>query len=405
MLIKKKGWGKFLAMALVFTFLFQCVGMIAPGPASAATTELTITKYAVDRTTVLDQKTVNYQWLENPDNIPVMGDGETHYYHQGPVFIDEPADNPTELERLRWNEDEDTNWDTKDMGKVKGNKVEDLCNLVGGMAEGDSLQIKASDGMTKNFAYKNVYQYSDREGPMVVCWYKDGLYPDSGYTDGMRLVWFAEATYKEGPTSIEGLPSGNYHVFGNWDWHEAAEPEYWYYYNLQYPTTTGISVQKISQLNIYSNEPVPVTPPALTADTSDNQVDQVIDITFATDAAWEAAITGITVDGNALADTQYTVTAGSINIVADVFSAAADYVIAVQATGYEDATVTQPVVAASPIALTIDGNVVDTPITYTLADLQAMPVSSVVNGGKTYTGVAVDYLLSTLGTVEDDWIV
>jgi hypothetical protein len=104
-----------------------------------------------------------------------MGDGETRYYHQGPVFKDDP--DPDMQELLRWNEEEDQNWDVKDMGAVKGNNVKDLCELVGGMAEGDTLQNQARDGLKKTFAYKNVYQYEDREGPMVVCWYQDGKYP------------------------------------------------------------------------------------------------------------------------------------------------------------------------------------------------------------------------------------
>ena len=342
MFFKKKGWGRFLTITLVFTFLFHCIGMIVPEPASAATTELTITKYAVDGTTVLEQMTVDYHWLENPDNIPVLGDGATHYYHQGPVFIYEPADDPVELERLRWNEEEDKNWDTKDMGAVKGNNVKDLCELVGGMAEGDLLEIKAPEGFKKTFAYKNVYEYSDREGPMVITWY-NGKYPDTGYTEGMRLVWFAEATLKaNGPSG-----SGYYHVFGNWDWHEAADPEYWYYYNNEFPTTTGISVQNVYQLNIYSNEPVPLAAPVLTADTEGNEVGQPIDITFTDDADWRAAITGVTVDGSALTSGQYTVTAGNINIAAGVFTASGEYVIVVKATGYSDASVSQSITAAS----------------------------------------------------------
>ena len=40
------------------------------------------------------------------------------------------------------------------MGAVKGTNVKDLCELVGGMAEGDTLQIKASDGFKKEYAYK-----------------------------------------------------------------------------------------------------------------------------------------------------------------------------------------------------------------------------------------------------------
>lgn len=245
-----------------FVILTMVFGLVAVNPqsAKAATTELTITKYAVDGKTIIAQKTVTYQELrdgvlEDGTEIPIMGDGETVYYHQGPVFIDYP--DPEEQERLRWNEEEDRNWDTKDMGAVKGTNLKDLCELVGGMEEGDEVELLASDGFKKKFAYKNVYEYSDREGPMVVCWYKDGKYPDSGYNDGMRLVWFAEATYKEGPTDVIGLPSGDYHVFGNYDWKLAAEPEYWYYYQGEYPTTTGLSVQNVAFLNIYSNDPVP----------------------------------------------------------------------------------------------------------------------------------------------------
>ena len=91
---------------------------------------------------------------------------------------------------------------------------------------------------------------------MVVCWYKDGMYPDSGYTEGMRLVWFADDS-----VNPDGL-----HVFGNYDWKlAAADPGDWYYYygnNGKYPTTTGLSVQKISELKIYSNEPAPEAPAA-----------------------------------------------------------------------------------------------------------------------------------------------
>lgn len=236
---------------LLVALLAMLPAFFTPTEASAAgTTSLTIKKLASDGTTVLAEKTVTYQWLMNPENITVMGDGSTHYYHQGPVFIDDP-DEETE-QALRWNPEEDKNIETKGMGALKGSNVKDLCELVGGMAEGDSLRIKSPDGFYKNFAYKNVYQYSDREGPMVVCWYKDGKYPDAGYNDGMRLVWFAD-------TSVN--PWG-YHVFGNWDWHEAADSEYWYYFQGEYPTTTGLSVQNISELIIYSTQAPPATPAA-----------------------------------------------------------------------------------------------------------------------------------------------
>ena len=252
MLIRKNGWGKLFICLMLSLFLGFALITVMPQSATAATTELTIKKLASDGVTVLAEKTVDYRWLMDPENIEVMGNGETHYYHQGPVFIDDL--DPDEQERLRWNEEEDTNYLGKDMGAARGTNVRDLCKLVGGMKEGETLQIKAVDGLKKTFAYKNVYEYSEREGPMVVCWETcwegDVLYPDTGYKDGMRLVWFADDS-----VNPDGL-----HVFGNFDWKLAADPEYWYYYqdgSEKYPTTTGLSVKYVSELTIYSNESVP----------------------------------------------------------------------------------------------------------------------------------------------------
>jgi|GEM_PF-849516 len=219
---------------------------------SAATTQVEIVKYANDGKTVISQRTVSYQWMM--DNLPVLGDGVTHYYHQGPVFKDDP--DPVVQEQLRWNPEEDTNVLEKDMGAVKGTNIRDLCDLVGGMSTGEEVKIRAADGWSMWFGYKNVYDYSSREGPIVLCWYQNGKYPDSGYNDGMRLVWFAD-------DSVNTLGPGGtgVHAFGNWDWHEAAAPEYWYYYNGGWPTTTGLSGFTISGISLYSDDPVPVILP------------------------------------------------------------------------------------------------------------------------------------------------
>ncbi len=234
---------------LVTAILLLAVCMVAP--AMAATTSVEIRKYANDGTTILNSTTVNYTWMM--DNLPVMGDGITHYYHQGPVFIDDP-DAATQ-EMLRWNPEEDTNVLEKDMGAVKGTNLKDLCDLVGGMSPGEEVKILSSDGWNRMWAYKNVYEYSDREGPIGICWFKDGKYPDSGYSEGMRMVWFAD-------DSVNTLgPNGTgVHAFGNWDWHEAADEKYWYYYqqgNEKYPTTTGLSGQYVNRIYIYSNEAPP----------------------------------------------------------------------------------------------------------------------------------------------------
>ena len=209
--------------------------------ASAATTEVHIARYAVDNVTVINESTVTYQWMEA--NLPVMGDGTTHYYHQGPVFIDD-AD-PAHKEQLRWNAAEDTNVKEKDMGAVKGTALKDLCELVGGMSHGDTVKIKAADGFIKTFAYENIYSPAARQGSMVITWYHDadGYVPE--YRTGMRLVFFADNS-----TNPWGI-----HAFGNYDWHESAAPEYWYYYRQgdeKYPTTTGLSVQYVSDILIYS---------------------------------------------------------------------------------------------------------------------------------------------------------
>jgi hypothetical protein len=231
------------AVSVLSVMLFSGSDALAAG----GTTSVTVTKYASDKTTILSEQTVTYQYLR--DNLPVQGDGTTHYYHQGPVFLDDTA-NATNQELLRWNAAEDRNVQEKDMGAVKGTNFVDLCNMVGGMAAGDSLKVQSSDGWSKLFAYKNVYQYSNREGPMVLTWFKDGLYPDTGYTDGMRLVWFADAS-----TNPWGV-----NAFGNWDWHQAADPQYWYFYvqsGQNYPTTTGISAMYVSKIMIYSTFSVP----------------------------------------------------------------------------------------------------------------------------------------------------
>jgi hypothetical protein len=216
---------------------------------SAATTEVHIVKYAADNTTVLGEKTVTYQWMET--NLPVLGDGTTHYYNQGPVFVDD-AD-PAREEQLRWNPAEDKNVKEKDMGAVKGTNLKDLCDLAGGMATGDVVKIKADDGFAKTFAYENVYTPTPGQGPMVITWYHadEGYVPQ--YRTGLRLLFFADNS-----TNPWGI-----HAFGNNDWYQSAAPEYWYYYRQgdeKYPTTTGLSVQYVSGILIYSRSTTPAEP-------------------------------------------------------------------------------------------------------------------------------------------------
>jgi hypothetical protein len=210
--------------------------LISFSPGLAATNQVRIVLYADDGFSVLNETTVDYRWMEA--NLPVRGDGITHYYVQGPVFVDDPEE--------RWNPEEDANVLEKDMGAVKGTDLRDLCDLVGGMEPGDTVTIRASDGFSKNFAYENVYEPSSRQGTMVIAWYEANQSYVPGYADGMRLIFFADTS-----TNKWGI-----HAMGNYDWHESAEEEYWHYYyqdGQAYPTTTGLTVRYISEIKIWSS--------------------------------------------------------------------------------------------------------------------------------------------------------
>ena len=130
---------------LLLAVLLFCTALFAV-PVMAATTQLHIVKYANDGTTILNETTKTYQWMQS--NLPVLGDGTTHYYHQGPVFKDNA--NETLEQELRWNPDEDSN--EKDQGAVKGTNLKDLCDLVGGMNTGETVKLRGSEAFPQPLA-------------------------------------------------------------------------------------------------------------------------------------------------------------------------------------------------------------------------------------------------------------
>ena len=69
---------------LLVGLLLLVAGSPGVALAAGATAELHIAKVAADGSTVIAERTVSYEWME--ENLPVYGDGATHYYHQGPVF-------------------------------------------------------------------------------------------------------------------------------------------------------------------------------------------------------------------------------------------------------------------------------------------------------------------------------
>jgi hypothetical protein len=206
--------------------------------ATGATTSVRVAKYADDGETVLLETTVSYEWMEA--NLPVQGDGVTRYYHQGPVF-----------EGAVWDTDETAN--LKDKGAVKGTDIKDLCELVGGMSPGEEVMLRAVDGYHLELAYVNVYEPSDRQGPVALCWYKAeeqgkgygwGYPGNDAYNNAMQIVFMAETTNGEGK-----------HVFGNSDMLVCLPDEEYQHFYEGYPSTNGLSGKWISEVLIYSGEP------------------------------------------------------------------------------------------------------------------------------------------------------
>jgi hypothetical protein len=97
-------------------------------------------------------------------------------------------------------------------------------------------------------------------------------------------------------------------------------------------SATGYPVDCVTQ-NIYE------TAPTLTADTSNNDTTNQIDITFTDNSAWRTAFIGLTVDGDEVTS-GYTVSSGHIIFDAGVL-AAGSHTIRVSANYFLDANVTQ----------------------------------------------------------------
>jgi hypothetical protein len=233
-----------LLAGLCIVLLFGLVTTtISPQPATAligATTEVHLVKFAHDGSTVLEERTVGYEWMK--DNLTPYGDGKTHYYHQGPVF-----------EGDRWDPGETIN--LKDKGAVKGTDIKDLCDLVGGMSPGDEVMIHAPDGYHTEYGYDNVYEPLDRQGPIVLCWYNgedssfgerwgEGYPGDGAYRTAMQIVIMAKTTNPEGK-----------YVFGNTDMQECLPELSQHFYSEGsniYPSTNGLSVKWVDELRIYT---------------------------------------------------------------------------------------------------------------------------------------------------------
>jgi hypothetical protein len=227
-----------LGILLLFALLVQ-VFPLSSALAAGATTSVHIVKYAEDGVTVLSDKTVSYQWME--DHLPKCGDGVMHYYLQGPTF---------DLNNL-WDPNETVN--LKDKGAVMGTNLKDLCDIVGGMDSGDEVMLLAVDNWSIKFKYANVYQPQDRQGTIALCWYNGGEgYPsNSGYNAALQIVIMAKTTNAEGK-----------YVFGNADMQAVMPLQAYFYQDSEglFPSTNGLSGKWINRMVIYPSGTSPEIP-------------------------------------------------------------------------------------------------------------------------------------------------
>ena len=217
----------FLVYVVMFAIFVGCMnGSAAP------TTGLTVS--VIENNTTIEELKFDYRWME--EHLPVFGDGITHYYHQGPVFQGDP-----------WDPDETVN--LRDMGAVKGTRVQDICNLTGGIAEGDEVMIKAVDGYYILFDASTLLTPHPLSGPLVITWFNgdesgagerqgSGYVPD--YYMGMRLIFCAPKN-----------PETGRHVFGNTDMKEALPERAQYFYSGLYPSTGGLSAKWVDEVRVY----------------------------------------------------------------------------------------------------------------------------------------------------------
>ncbi|MDF2941826.1 MAG: glycoside hydrolase family 16 [Herbinix sp.] len=90
------------------------------------------------------------------------------------------------------------------------------------------------------------------------------------------------------------------------------------------------------------NPPV-LQAPMIIADSTDNNVGNAVDISFQDNEQWRAAIKTVKINGQTIAADKYTVAAGNINFAIDNFTEARNYIILVQAEGYDVTSVVQAV--------------------------------------------------------------
>jgi hypothetical protein len=139
-------------------------------------------------------------------------------------------------------------------------------------------------------------------------------------------------------------------------------------------TTEGFSTTNKFARWVYRMDVGPISGARLTADTTDNEIGQLIEITVTGEpTGWYEAITQVKVDEDVLDREQYEITAGKITINSGVFIEPGTYTITVEASGFMDSTVIQEITGAgvpAPPVLKAEAsdNIIGDPVEITFTD-------------------------------------
>ncbi|NCB26332.1 MAG: hypothetical protein EOM62_12790, partial [Bacteroidia bacterium] len=222
-----------------------CIGLLVGAVSAAPTTSVEISRIAADGTTVLANQTVTFASMK--ENLPITGDGVTHYGHQGPVFEGDPWDPQEKIS-------------TDDKGALRGTSILDLSSLVGGIPENSTVKIMATGdleyGFSRTFSSSYIISPDPSMGPLVLVWEVNGVNVSAAgssgdASDGMRIYFFAD----------DG-------VFGNYDMLQTMPESDRYNFSGTLPSTRGLSVYNVNKIKIYTNEtdytPTPTTTPTPT---------------------------------------------------------------------------------------------------------------------------------------------
>jgi hypothetical protein len=166
----------------------------------------------------------------------------------------------------------------------------------------------------------------------------------------------------DGPVEYnsEGLIAGHSTAFGPTSLPTECEDQpavylRWKYYSVPVSGAAGTRPRlRVDDISVTSSSAGALTPPDLTADATNNNVDNNIDITFTDDATWRNAIASVRVNGTPLSGGDYAVLSGIIRLIPSngntLLTVAGLKNVAVEATGYTNAMVAQQIDAGDVVA-------------------------------------------------------